>query len=270
MSITNQGLPSAINSDHRVYSNFFSDQNIIQNVSIVQPKNLLIDTLRRYFSRDNYYTYRVDDYGFPLVRDLTDLTVDSELTTKILISDIFRHELKFYPAIMIKNNGGQYVPISFNQDGVIKYRKDILDLGNGRNKIISTPTHKVYAGAWDMNFEVQIYSESHAELEEITEIVQMILQYTAFNELRANGLLIKTLSISGESSEQDGNDYLFSHTISISTRSEWRVEIPVENIIERIVFYFDVERHPNLWQTDIDDVQNLKYSDIVEISDMNI
>lgn len=269
MPITTQNLPGGTNSDHRVYSNFFDDYHVIQNVSIVQPKNLLIDTFRRYFANDNYFTYRADEYGFPLTVDMTDLTVDSPQTTKILISDSFRHEIKSYPAILIKSNGGKYSPISFNQEGTIKYRKDLIDLGNGSTKIVRTPTHKVYAGIWDMSFDIEIYSESHPELEELTEICQMILQYTSFNELRANGLLIKSLSIGGHSAKEYANDYIFSHTISIDTRSEWRVEIPLENLIERIAFYFDIERHANLWQTDESQVQNLKYSDIIDLADVS-
>ena len=46
----NQALPGAAGSgEHRVFSNFFSDHNIIQNVAIVQPKNLLISAIRDIF-----------------------------------------------------------------------------------------------------------------------------------------------------------------------------------------------------------------------------
>lgn len=271
MPIDIQGLPgTAFNADHRVYSNFFSDNHIIQNVSLVQPKNLLIDVLRKHFSLDNVYTYRADQYGFPLTPDLTGLTIDDPATTKILISDVFRYEVKFYPAITVKSAGGNYVPISFNQEGTIKYRKDLIENDFGGAKEVLTPTHRVYAGAWDMNFDVSIYSESHSELEEITEIVKMILQYVSWNELRSNGLFIKSLSVSGENAEPYANDYVFSHTITINTRSEWRVEIPIENVVERIVFYFDVARHYIPGQTTTADVQALKFDDIIEMASITL
>lgn len=270
MAITTQNLPSGINSDHRVYSNYFDDNNIIQNVAIVQPKNLLIDTFRKYFANDNYYTYRANEYGFPLVKDLTDESLDSGNFTKILISDVFRFETVVQPSILTKFTGGSYAPISFNQDGVLKYRKDLVIDTYGSQKVFSTPTHKVYSGAWDMSFDIMIYSRSHSELEEIVEICQMILQYSAYNELRANGLFIKSLNISGESAEPSGTEFIFNQTISIDTRSEWRVEIPIDSLIERIAFYFDIDRHPNLWQKDIADEQNLKYYDIIEISDIEL
>jgi hypothetical protein len=266
-----QNLPgTGANADHRVYSNFFSDNDIIQNVAIVQPKNLLIDVLRKHFSRDNIYTYRLDPYGYPLTVNLTDLEVDSEETTKILISDVFRYEVKFFPAITVKTSGGSYNPISFNQNQTVKYRTDLFTDALLGTTSVKTPSHRVYAGAWDMDFEISVYSESHAELEEITEIVKMILQYVSWNELRANGLFIKSLSVSGENAEPYSNDYVFSHTISVSTRSEWRVEIPLDNVIERVVFYFDVVRTPIPGQTSAADVQALKYESILEISDITL
>jgi len=271
MPIDNQQLPgTGFNADHRVFSNFFADNQIIQNVSIVQPKNLLIDILRLHFKRDNIFTYRDDEYGFPLTPDITDMDVDSPNTTKILISDVFRKEIKFYPSITVKTGSGSYNPLSFNQNGTIKYRKDFIDTKFGGRKEIRTPTHRVYAGAWDMNFEVTVYCESHAELEEIVEIVKMILQYVSFNELRANGLFIKTLSVSGENAESYANDYVFSQTISISTRSEWRVEIPLENVIEKIVFYFDVKRTPIPGENKEASLQALRFDDYIEMAEIKL
>jgi hypothetical protein len=271
MGLDLQNLPgTGFNADHRVYSNFFADNHIIQNVSIVQPKNLLIDILRKHFSMDNVYTYRSDEYGFPATPDLTGKTIDDPSTTKILIGDVYRYEIKFYPAITVKTSGGNSVPISFNQNYSTKYRKDFVETEFGITKEVLTPTHRVYAGVWEMNFDVSIYSESHSELEEITEIAKLILQYVSWNELRANGLFIKSLSIGAESAEPYANDYVFSHTLSLSTRSEWRVEIPIENIVEKIVFYFDVARTPIPGKKDIDDVQALKFEDIIEIAEVKL
>lgn len=270
MGIDVQNLPgTGFNADHRVYSNFFADNYIIQNVAIVQPKNLLIDVLRKHFARDNIYTYRADEYGYPATPDLTGLTIDHPSTTKILISDVYRFEIKFYPAITIKSGSGSHVKLGFNDNFSTKYRKDIVEV-DGVMKEILTPTHRVYSGVWEMNFDIGIYSESHSELEEITEIVSMVLQYASFNELRANGLVIKSVSIGGESAEAYANDYVFSHTVSIATRSEWRVEIPLENVVEKIVFYFDVARTPIPGQKTIADVQALKFEDVIEIAEIKL
>ncbi len=121
-----------------------------------------------------------------------------------------------------------------------------------------------------MNFEIAIYSESHPELEEITEIVKMILQYVSWNELRANGLFIKTLSVSGQSAEPYANDYVFNHTITVNTRSEWRVEIPIDNVIEKIVFYFDVVKTPIPHHVSSPNVQSLRFDQIIEVAEISL
>lgn len=266
MPIDLQATPgTGFNAEHRVFSDFFADNHIIQNVSIVQPKNLLLDVLRKHFNRDSVYTYRADEYGFPATPDLTGLDIEHPSTTKVLISDVYREEIKFYPAVTIKTAGGSSVPISFNQNATIKYRKDLVESKFGGIREVRTPTHRVYAGAWDMSFEVGVFSESHSELEEITEIVKMILQYSSWNELRADGLFIKSLSVSGEGADPYSNKFVFNHRITISTRSEWRVEIPIENMIEKIVFYFDIKRTPSVGSTTTDaDAQALKFNDIIE------
>jgi|TARA_R110001583_G_scaffold16234_17_gene66330 hypothetical protein len=267
--LTDQALPgSGLNGDHRVFSSFFSDNNIVQQVAVVQPKNLLIDGLRNTFKSDSIFTYRSDEYGFPLTPDLTGKTIDSVETTKILISDMYRYEVKFFPAIVVKSNGGSYKPISFNQNGTIKYRTDEVTNAYGAKSIVSTPTHKVYAGAWDLAFDVQIYSESHSELEELVDIVSMSLQYSLWNELRANGLFIKGMNISGENAEPYANDYVYNQTITIQSRSEWRVEIPIDNIVEKIVFRFDSVRHAIPGVTTDADVLQLKYDDIIELTQL--
>lgn len=266
-----QNLPgTGINGDHRVYSNFFSDNYVIQQVCIVQPKNLLIDVLRRRFKQDNIFTYRTDEFGFPLTPDLTGGDIDSEDTTKIVISDVYRYDVKFYPAITVKTGGGAYKALSLNQNATIKYRKDVVENKYGKFVEVKTPTHRVYAGLWDMSFDVTIYSESHTELEELTEIVTTELQYVSWNELRANGLFIQGTSISAENAEPYANDYVYSHTVTLKTLTEWRAEIPLDNVIEKIVFYFDSTMTPVPPNATKADAQQLKFDDVLELVSIEI
>lgn len=266
--ISDQQLPGGINADHRVYSNYFSDNNVIQQVALVQPKNLLIDSLRKVFRADSIFTYRDDEYGFPLTPDLTGGDIDSEETTKILISDLYRYEVKFFPSIIIKSGGGSYSPLSFNQDATYKHRTDCIVDDYGEKKYFTTPTHRIYNGRWDMSFEIQIYSESHSELEELVDIVSMILQYSAWQELRENGLFIKSLNIGGENAEPYANDYVYSQAITISTLSEWRVEIPIESLVEKIVFRFEPTWHHIPGISNKSDVISLKYNDVIEMAEI--
>ena len=146
----------------------------------------------------------------------------------------------------------------------LKHREDVIENSYGSMSKIKTPTHRIYAGMWDLSFDVSIYSESHSELEELTEIASMALQYSLWQDLRANGLFIKSLSIGGENAEPYANDFVYSQNITLSTFSEWRVEIPLDSIIEKLVFYFDSTRHPIPGQKTQADVAALNYSDILE------
>lgn len=267
MPINEQALPgTGSNGDHRVFSDFFSENNIIQQVAVVHPKNLLIQSLRDLFRKDSIYTYRSDEYGFPLTLDLTGKALDAEDYTKILISDIYRHDVKFYPAIVIKHGGGSYKPNSFNQDGVFKYRKDFIEDSLGGRRPISIPTHKVYQGRWDLGFDIQVFSESYTELQEIVEIVSIALQYVLWNDLRASGLFISSLSIGGENAEQYANDYVYSQSLNIKTLSEWRVEIPIENTIEKIVFSMDSNLTSSPYEGNGANSTVLRYDDLLNIT----
>lgn len=265
MPINEQFLPGlGFNKDNYFYSNYFNEFNIVQQTAVTHPKTLLINCLKNYFQFDNLYTYKSDEYGFPLVKDITGEDPDIGESTKILISDIYNHEIKFFPSIVVKCNGGSYRPISFNQDGTLQYRTHRATDNFGVERLITVPSHKVYTGAWEINFDLSIMTESQRELEELTDIVSLLLQYSCWNELRAGGLFIKTLSIGGESAEEYANDFIYSQSISLSTRSEWRVEIPISNLVEKVVFKLESDKTPNNFnifnQPDI----NTKYSNIVE------
>lgn len=267
MPINEQALPgTGINGDHRVFSDFFAENNIVQQVAIVQPKNLLIQYLRDLFRKDSVYTYRSDEYGFPLTIDLTDKPLESVETTKILISDIFRYDVKFFPAIVVKHSGGSYKPVSFNQDGVFKYRRDFIEDGLGKRRPISVPTHKVYNGRWELNFDIQVYSESYTELQELLDITTMALQYVLWNDLRASGLFITSLNIGSENSEQYANDYVYSQSITLRTLSEWRVEIPIENTIEKILFSIDSNLTSSPFDGNTANSTILRYDDLLSIT----
>ena len=267
--LNEQNLPgTALNGDHVVYSSFFADNYVVQQSAVVHPKSLLIDGLRKIFRNDSVFTYRDDEYGYPLTPDQTGLDVDSPLTSKILISDTYRYEVKFFPAIVIKSNGGSYKPVSFNQEMTIKYRKDIVENEFGMRRTVLTPTHRIYAGRWEMAFDVMIYCESQSELQELTDIVSLAIQHVLWNELRANGLFINTLRIGGESAEPYANDYVYNTTISLGTLSEWRVEIPIENIVEKITFTMEPALHfvPGV-KTEAD-ILSTRYENILELTEI--
>lgn len=269
MAITHQEFGGGgFNSDHKVSSNFYENNHIVQQSLIKHPKELVIDGLRHVFSTDSVFTYRQDEYGFPLTPDATGEDFETDFSTRILISDGYRYDIRFFPAIIVKANGGSYKPISFNQNGTIKNRLDVIQDAFGGIRKVYTPTHKIYAGAWDLNLEVSIFAESHTELIELTDITALALQYVLFNELRAQGLLIKSLSIGAENSEQFVNDFIYSQSITLNCRSEWRVEIPIENLVEKIVFNIESTKTSPDPEKQAADKVNLNFKDLIELTEI--
>jgi hypothetical protein len=267
--IDEQNLPgSGLNGDHVVFSSFFTDNYIVQQTAIVHPKTLLIDGLRKVFRNDSVFTYRDDEYGYPLTPDQTGIDVDSEYTTKILISDAYRYEVKFFPSIVVKSSGGSYKPLSFNQNMTYKYRTDIIENEYGARRVVSTPTHRVYAGRWELGFDLGIYSESQSELEELVDIVSMAVQYVLWNELRANGLFVSQLRIGAEAAEPYANDYVYNTSVSLTTLSEWRVEIPIENVVEKIAFSIAPTWHPIPGVKTQADVLSSRFDEIIELTEI--
>jgi hypothetical protein len=63
----------------------------------------------------------------------------------------------------------------------------------------------------------------------------MALSTIYFEEMIDAGVLIKPLSIGSPSEVQERNDYIFKQSITCDFRSEWRREVPIYNLIERIV-----------------------------------
>lgn len=222
----------------RVYSDLFALDNFVQQTAVSQGKNLIIDSLREHFRRDVMYRYETDAFGFPLTPDLTDLPPDiqEKRTTRIYIGDIYRYDKRFWPAITIRHNSGRYKPISFNQNYTNKYRVDLVLDGYGGRSLVKVPTHQVIAGAWEQTFEVQIVMEDPAEREELSDILTSFFQGVARNELTRNGLFIRGVSVSGEREEDWGNEKVYVQSINLECYSEWRREIPHNNLVETINF----------------------------------
>ena len=102
----------------------------------------------------------------------------------------------------------------------------------------------------------------------MTDIVSLALQYSLWNELRANGLFISNLSIGAESAESYANDYVYNNTISLTTLSEWRVEVPIENIVEKIAFTLEPTWTPIPGVKTNGDSLSRRFSEIVDLTEI--
>jgi hypothetical protein len=228
-------------TSHRVYSSLFELSDFVKQTAVVQGKNLLIDTLRENFKQDIIYRYKTDAFGFPLTPDLTDLPADIEetRTTRIFIGDIFRYDKRYLPSITIRQTSGRYYAVSFNQEGTTRYRVDLVLDGYGNRSLIKVPTHKVFAGGWDQTFDVLIAAESTLDREELSDIVSSYLIGVARQPLQEAGLFVKTVSYGGEKEDDWANEKIYMQSITVETFSEWRREIPLDNLVETINFCFE-------------------------------
>lgn len=224
---------------HRVISDVFGLEGIIQQVGILHSKNLLIDVLRDVFRKDREFKFVSDIFGFPKTPSHLGLDpaagLDDDETTRIFIGSTYRYDIKFNPSIIIKNTGSRYVPISFNQNYLdVIYRKELIMDGYGNATIISTPAFYTQSGAWDHTFEVKVIAESEGDREELADIVMAVLQMTRRHELQNAGLFIRSVSSGGEVEEPYANDYLYSVSINVDARSEFKMHIPISDFCERL------------------------------------
>jgi hypothetical protein len=228
-------------TSHRVYSDLFELADFVRQTAVAQGKNLLIDSLREHFKQDTIYRYGTDAFGFPLTPDLTDLPPDIEetRTTRIFVGDIFRYDKRYLPSITVRQTSGRYYAVSFNQEGTTRYRVDLVLDGYGNRSLIKVPTHKVFAGGWDQTFEITVAAESTLDREELSDIVSSYLIGVARQPLQESGLFVKTVSYGGEREEDWANDKIYMQPVTVETFSEWRREIPLDNLVETINFCFD-------------------------------
>lgn len=230
-----------------VFSDIYELDSIVRNVGIVHGRTLLIDTLREVFARCREYRYVTDIYGYPKTPDHTDLDPDAgmsdEETTRIFIGTMYRYENSFLPAISVRQTSSSYKPISFNQNRMtLEYDKQRVEDGYGNVDVIRVPARYTFAGAWDQSFEIKVTSNSQEDTAAIADLVMVSLQGKYRPILQRHGLFIKQITAGGETAESiNSNDPVFSMSITANTFSEWRREIAVSNLVERIQLCFNVD-----------------------------
>jgi hypothetical protein len=220
---------------------------------IVYPKEIIIDTLRNYFGRDSYYHYSRDQWGFANTTDHTDLPMGADLpygpganpelnpnptlSTRLFIGENYRYDSIYYPAILVKNGGSRYIPISIDRNqGTIYWSEQLFEDGYGNQTLVRKPQSFVTAGAWEGSVLIDISSRSLRARDDLVEQVAMCFTEVHFDTLHEVGVIIKPISIGAPSESDDRNDKLFRQTLTLDVRTEWRREIPIDTLIDAILF----------------------------------
>jgi hypothetical protein len=231
-------------------SNLYSLHNIVQNTQVLYPKELLISTMREYFAKDSKYHYVEDEWGFPKTPDHTDLNpragLQDDLTTRIYIGQENRFDIKFYPAVLVKNTSCSSYNISMNQEEeCLEYAFTYFEDAYGNNTFLKTPVNFVFAGAWDLGFDIDILTEGPQDRTTLFEAISMLFQHIKRKDLTVDGLFIKKISGGGESYELYQNDNIYKQTISLECYGEWRKLVPITNLIEVITACIEIGHYDN-------------------------
>lgn len=232
-------------------SNLMNLHNIVQASMLVYPKEIVIATLRDLFSKDDYYHFSKDQWGFPNTTDHTDLPPGSDiptyhnanganqegLSTRLFIGENYRYDGIYYPAILVKSGGSRSVPISINREqGGVQYEDIIFEDGYGNQTIVHKPVSFITAGIWEGSIIIDVMTRSLRSRDDLVEAVAMCFTEVTFDTLVDVGIIIKPINIGGASESDDRNDKLFRQTLTLDIRTEWRREIPVDTIIDAIFF----------------------------------
>lgn len=241
-----------MSTNNIVRSDLYSLHNFVQGSMIVYPKEIIIATLKDFFSKDSYYHYSKDAWGFANTQDHTDLPLgagtNDDLTTRVYVGENYRFDGIFYPAILVKSNGMKYIPISINREqGGIQNEPILYEDEFGNKKIVNRPKSFITAGAFEGSISIDVLTRSLRARDDLCELVSLLFTDVSFNTLVDVGLIIKPIQIGSPSEGEDRNDKLFKQTLTLEIRTEWRREIPVGNIIDTIMFsikFGDIYKEP--------------------------
>lgn len=267
-------------------NNFFKSDieglyNIIQSSMLVYPKELVISTLRDVFSKDSYYHYSKDQWGFPNTTDHTDLppgadipighpgsTANSNilLPTRLFIGEKYRYDSIYYPAILVSNTGTKYVPISINREkGSVQYHDFIYEDGYGNQTHIKRPKSFITAGAWEGTIAIDVMTRSLRARDDLVQAIGMIFTEISFEDLHQVGMVVKPVSVGSTSEVDDRADKVFRQTLTLDIRTEWRREIPVSTIVDSILLTVNFQ---NLSNPNAPAAANLTINTEVSLTDM--
>lgn len=93
-----------------------------------------------------------------------------------------------------------------------------------------------FGGRWSTNFSIDIMARDVHAQREITDMTAYFLEGPLRSKLAGEGIIIKEVSISGESEEiydETGQDFFYNCNLSMSVESEWFVWVPLAAVIRQ-------------------------------------
>jgi hypothetical protein len=223
-------------------TDLYSIYNVVQNTMIRFSKDLFIASLKEFFEKDSKYHYVADAWGYNFTPDHTDLHPEAglydDLTTRIFIGEQNRYDVIFYPAVLIKGGSFKSTPISMTRDKyVVEYKHIEFQDGYGNRRFVRMPDKYILSGAWEGSISIEVQSRGLKERDDLIELISLYFVDLNWDNLSRAGVSIKPgLNIGSPSEVDDRNDKLFKQSVELQIRSEWRREVPIFNVLDRINF----------------------------------
>lgn len=252
-----------------IRNDLYSLNNIVQNSMLAYPKDLMVEVLQDSFSKDSYWHFVRDGFGFPKTPNLTDVPIEAglrdDVTSRIFIGQAFRYDMKFYPAIIVRGGSFRSVPISMSRnDEMVQYRATKVVDGYGNEKIFSIPSHFITTGAYEGSITIDVIAGDLNARDELVDIIFILLTEVCFKTFLNAGVLIKPVSVGNPSETEDLKDRLYKQSITCEIRCEWRRHVPIDSILDAIAFCVEFSDLSNPNQPA---AANLQINTMVELLD---
>lgn len=267
-----QALTASSSIGHIVRHDLNNINGIIQNTHASYIKETIIALLRDEFKKDSYYHYVEDEFGYPKVINMKDMPLGAgysdDLTTRIYIGEKFRHDVIFYPSIIVSAGSISSTPISFNRDrGTVQYENILVVDESGNYSNVTVPNAFCFVGAWEGTINVDITCRDGLSLDDLIAFCSIFFVDVAHDRLLRAGILVKGVQSGSPSETRDREqEVLYKNTISLSVRSEWQRQIPVSNLIEFINFCVDFGHFDS--SDSFEAAPNMSINTIVEADDI--
>ncbi len=164
------------------------------------------------------------------------ITLASPLASGTYLSVDYRHTGTSTGPFPLPENGAnvEAIPGVVLAFGRRAYAGDIMAvvIGDRREEVA-----KEFGGRWEMSLDMDIMARDLYAQGEITDRTLMYLYTEARDRLSTEGIEITQASMGGEAEEiydENGDDYFYTASISLSVMTDWAIHVPIGRTITRV------------------------------------
>lgn len=103
---------------------------------------------------------------------------------------------------------------------------------------VRSPAYMEYGGQWDVSIDIDFFARDIHEQRMISDTSLIYFWGVLRERLTSEGLKIEEISLGGESEEvydENGDDYFFNNTISMTVKTDWNMQVPLSAYIRRVM-----------------------------------